>query len=329
MAQHHDFHDNLYCLLKGKKRFVLFPPSEIRNLYPHGKLDILHKNGLISYRDAPVRSDGLPVRVALKAKVKALEEKLDAMPRGKGKARLDTKERQALVDVHEQALDELAEYTLEGADGIYVDDEMDDFDALMAGLEGEVGDLAELDGLSGEGGESAESESSDEEEEDEYPEWHGINASSEDETEDNEQRGDEPSSFSRIPTALMHKHLGLPTTAMPPTGASLDDFPKFKQAQKPFVAELSEGEMLYLPASWWHEVTSSSTGTGDDAIHMAFNYWFYPPNKLDSLKQPYEDSLVWEYLRAKNKVGHNTPISETKKREGEGRSLQKQKKSKK
>lgn len=43
--------------------------------------------------------------------------------------------------------------------------------------------------------------------------------------------------------------------------------------------------MLYLPAGWFHNVTSF-TDTADDGSdakpvrkgHMAFNYWFHPPN---------------------------------------------------
>ena len=323
--QHHDFHDNLYCLLKGRKRFVLFPPSELDKLYPHGELDTQHKNGLTSYTDAPVRSDGLPVRVALKARVKALEEKLDVAPKGKGKGRLDTKERRALIEAHEQALDELAQYTLDGADGIDVDDEVDDFDALMAGLEGEddFDSLGGLDGadkeLDGDDEQEEQDESSDEEE---YPEWHGIGMDNDGDDEDSD--GDEPSSFSRIPTALVHQHLGLPTTAKPPADTSLRDFPKLRKVKAPFVVELSAGEMLYLPASWWHEVTSSSAGDGD-AVHMAFNYWFYPPNKLDTFEEPYEDTLVWEYLRSKDQGSWRPDMN---KRKANGSSEQLKKKSK-
>lgn len=324
---HHDFHDNLYCLLKGRKRFVLFPPSEIQHLYSYGKLDVLHDNGLISYTDAPVRSDGLPVRVALKAKVKALEEKLDAAPKGKGKARVDTKERQALIEAYEQALDELAQYTLDGADGIDADDEVDDFDALMAGLGEDDGAWADEGALREGGVEEEDSESSEEEETEEYPEWNGINADSENE---DQSTGDEPPSFSRIPTALVHNHLGLSTTAVSSADKSLDAFPKYKEAIKPFVVELSAGEMLYLPASWWHEVTSTSTGTGDDAVHMAFNYWFYPPNRLDNFDQPYEDSLVWEYIRATNAPKQRaTDTTSNKRKKSEGEGSLKHKKSKK
>ncbi|GJE92988.1 cupin-like domain-containing protein [Phanerochaete sordida] len=331
---HHDFHDNLYCLLKGRKRFVLFPPSELPHLYPHGTLDAQHPNGLISYTDAPVRADGLPVRVALKARVRALEARLDAAPRGKGKGRMDVGARAALVEAHEQALDELAQYTLEAADGIDVDEEEDDFDALMAGLEGEDDfDILEMDGGGPEGGdvEEAEDESDQSEEEEEYPEWHGIGTAESDDEESDED-GEEPSSFSRIPTGVVHKHLGLPTTAVPPEGASLKSFPNFKKATKPFVVELSAGEMLYLPASWWHEVTSSAAADGD-AVHMAFNYWFYPPDNLDSFEEPYEDSLVWEYLRSKNpksqRKAPTKPPAETAKRKSNGDGAQAKKKSKK
>jgi hypothetical protein len=59
--------------------------------------------------------------------------------------------------------------------------------------------------------------------------------------------------------------------------------------------------MLYLPASWWHEVTSEAyapagtnlgrgatsekegNGTSEAAdanVHMALNWWFHPPDNL-------------------------------------------------
>ena len=34
--------------------------------------------------------------------------------------------------------------------------------------------------------------------------------------------------------------------------------------------------MLYLPAGWFHEVTSLG-----EKGHMAFNYWSHPPDNLD------------------------------------------------
>jgi hypothetical protein len=35
---HHDFHDNLYVLLAGRKRFRLWPPSAAPGMYTHGRL---------------------------------------------------------------------------------------------------------------------------------------------------------------------------------------------------------------------------------------------------------------------------------------------------
>ncbi|KAI0697771.1 Clavaminate synthase-like protein [Cytidiella melzeri] len=295
---HHDFHDNLYCLLRGRKRFVLYPPSEIKNLYPYGTLDALHENGLISYADAPVRSDGLPVRVALKARVKAIEQKLSFIPRGKGKGKQDTKERKALMKAHDEALDELAQYTLEAVDGIDVEDEIDDFDALMADMGGEDSDGLddEVENTSKINAESEDEEENDEDEDEETGEG-GIQ-------NDEAAEGGEPSSFSRVPTAFVHHHLDLPTTAIAPPSASMHDFPLLQKTPPPFVVDLNAGEMLYLPASWWHEVTSSSGTNDDEAIHMAFNYWFYPPDNLDSYEEPYKDTLVWEYFRSKQ--GHHT-----------------------
>ena len=34
-------------------------------------------------------------------------------------------------------------------------------------------------------------------------------------------------------------------------------------------------------------------------MHMAFNYWFYPPDAPERFEAPYQDELVWGYLRSK------------------------------
>ncbi|OJT14557.1 JmjC domain-containing protein 4 [Trametes pubescens] len=301
---HHDFHDNIYCLLKGRKRFVLFPPSEVKHLYPYGTLVARHPNGLISYEDIPIRADGLSKRAACTARVRALEQQIDSLKaksKGKGKAKSYSKEMKALMDAHDKALDELAEAALDEHEG---DDEVDDFDALMGGLD-------DLDNV-GEGP-SGSGNGADAEDDEEEKEWKGIGHSDDDADEENidddEDSDDEldeefgggkagpaePSSFSRIATAHLHQHLGIPTTAVLPDTYSPADFPGLKKTTEPYVVELSEGEMLYLPASWWHEVTSTSTGD----VHMAFNYWFYPPDALDNFDAPYSDTLVWDYLRGK------------------------------
>ncbi|KAI0632596.1 cupin-like domain-containing protein [Trametes polyzona] len=317
---HHDFHDNIYCLLKGKKRFVLFPPSEVKHLYPYGALSTVHPNGLIAYEDILVRADGLSKRAACKARVRALERKIDELKsksKGKGKAKAYSKGMKALMDAHDEALDELAEATLDEQEG---EDEVDDFDALMGGLD-------DLEGV-GDGPSGSGQGKDDDDENEEEEEWKGIGHSDDEGSGDNDEGSDddsdsdedsegafgeskegpsEPSSFSRIATAHLHQHLGIPTTAVLPATYTPSSFPGLKKTTDPYVVELSEGEMLYLPASWWHEVTSTSTGD----VHMAFNYWFYPPDALDNYAAPYRDTLVWDYLREKGE-------GDDRSREGDG-----------
>ena len=48
---HHDFHDNLYVLLRGRKRLRLFPPSMAACMHTHGRLRRVHGNGRIVYHE--------------------------------------------------------------------------------------------------------------------------------------------------------------------------------------------------------------------------------------------------------------------------------------
>ena len=54
---HHDFHDNLYILLRGEKRIVLYPPSLADSMYTHGTIAFTHENGLINYVSAAADAD--------------------------------------------------------------------------------------------------------------------------------------------------------------------------------------------------------------------------------------------------------------------------------
>ena len=62
------------------------------------------------------------------------------------------------------------------------------------------------------------------------------------------------------------------------------EYPEMLNASAAF-CEVNAGEMLYLPASWFHEVTSF--GGKNQNGHLAFNYWFHPPDSLDSFQNPY------------------------------------------
>lgn len=59
-------------------------------------------------------------------------------------------------------------------------------------------------------------------------------------------------------------------------------FPLLKKAT-PKVCTLKEGEVLYLPAFWWHEVESAPgkapatpTRAGDGDRSLGINYWYSP-----------------------------------------------------
>ncbi|CDR99090.1 hypothetical protein [Sporisorium scitamineum] len=118
---------------------------------------------------------------------------------------------------------------------------------------------------------------------------------------------DEPQSFSRIPPHVLHRCLNIPDDPSRPmpkqTNGNAGQRKKREPASEPYTpipgcpppieVFLKPGQMLYLPASWYHEVTSSSTppfgdqhnpnGQAQDSnkVHMALNYWFHPPDALE------------------------------------------------
>ena len=108
---------------------------------------------------------------------------------------------------------------------------------------------------------------------------------------------------------------------LPLTDAARARFPDFPEHQE-LVVRVRPGEMLYLPAGWFHDVTSigdsnssddndddddddAFVGDGDGSdgssdggakarrpVHMAFNYWFHPPDG-ETFANPYTDQF-WE-----------------------------------
>lgn len=62
---HHDFHDNLYVLLRGRKRFRLYSPNMADLMLTNGELQMVHPNGRIVYKgDGRIRADGAEVHDA-------------------------------------------------------------------------------------------------------------------------------------------------------------------------------------------------------------------------------------------------------------------------
>ncbi|KAE8258838.1 hypothetical protein A4X13_0g1411 [Tilletia indica] len=136
----------------------------------------------------------------------------------------------------------------------------------------------------------------------------------------NEKKDDskEPSSFSLIKPHVLHAYYGfrsstVPGETGPPASDAGSNGKKKKSGSKkgskkgrkgdtdefsipddelvpragcprPLVADLKPGQCLYLPASWWHEVTSMSTP--EHPFHCALNFWFHPPTNLVKTDEP-------------------------------------------
>jgi hypothetical protein len=111
---HHDFHDNLYMLLSGRKRFLIWPPVAHRWLEPVGEVFRVHRNGLMEYHGTQqpmLRPDGLTELDAASWRVRARQRAVHeadehaAQQSGevqkrkrhrKGKAKQTTEQEQAL-----------------------------------------------------------------------------------------------------------------------------------------------------------------------------------------------------------------------------------------
>ena len=232
---HHDFHDNLYILIRGKKRFRLYSPEDALNMYTKGTIIKVHENGRINYKGQVTRADGADLLsdVALNASKcqddaeKDLANAEQALRQGKvGAAEWVARAEKRLDDALDSVL------------SVQMDDNYDDND-------------------------------------------YNNNNSNNDKSSD-EDKADGPLNFSKINLYLPEKTIQ-------------EKFPKFNNVRGTS-CEVKSGEMLYLPAGWFHEVTSYSTnvnanlmdGTSGDnnndddnfGGHMAFNYWFHPPDNL-------------------------------------------------
>jgi hypothetical protein len=284
----HDFHDNLYVLLRGRKRFVLYPPSAYPYLHLRGNVERLHSNGLISYTpstdpafasmsspgNSGLRADGLDPLDAARWRVKNLDRRIEflrAQPDG-------TKELKRVQRRYEEAMDEMMELQLAGMPDDDVENQSDG--RILDDGDEEGSDDEEDRPLFG----SPDMQGSDFDED--------VNMS--DDAEDILERlgeasanwdDKEPPSFSRISVASLHRHLGSISSTLDvkafrksgkKTGKSkstlgppADELSPLDGCPPALLVNLEPGDMLYLPTSWFHEVTSSSDENG--STHIAFN----------------------------------------------------------
>jgi len=277
---HHDYHDNLYIVLRGTKRFRLFGPDDAEKMYTRGELVKVHPNGRINYKGEETTAYGADLKADAAARASTAKDEAEKM--------LEEAER-AVQEGRSGAKEEyeLAEEMMEAAMEALIDAEMGDSDDEEGGdgddEEGGEGDEDEDDdedglenagamGLFGNAGDLEDDEADDEDEE--------KKPSAEDEEDDAidftkprfvDKTVKNPDNFSLIDSNLLDYEDKLRT-----------EYPLAVKAKAAF-CEVHQGEMLYLPASWFHEVASFGSKEG----HMALNYWFHPPDALDNFDKPY------------------------------------------
>jgi len=264
---HHDYHDNLYIMIRGTKKFRLFSPMDADKMYTTGVITKVHPNGRINYEGEATTADGVNLQEeasakAAKAKETAEQRLIDAekaVEEGKPGAEEELEKAEEML---EQAMDDLIDAQMDG------DGDGDD-DNLFDGEDDEDGedDLDDLD-----------SEDNEDDEGDEHKDVGGFMMGSKEERNCSGD-SDAPLNFSKIDAANLDDD----------ENALKKKFPKYVDAKSAH-CELSEGEMLFLPASWFHEVTS----VGGENGHMAFNYWFHPSDTPDDFQEPYSSGSLRE-----------------------------------
>lgn len=240
---HHDYHDNLYILLRGAKRFRLFSPRDAGRMFTRGEIAHVHANGRINYKGFETNADGSEVG-SLEAlrrdeRKKAAERALAAAEAAVERGDVGAKEK---LGKAEKEMEEVLEAYLDEDEGF------DDYDLC--------------------------------EEEEEEGEEDGGRAAKKLRVEEDVDADPDP------------VELPLNFSMVDSLDAPSEKFAAFKKARC-VECQIKSGEMLYLPAGWFHEVTSFSTDEKDaEAGHLALNYWMHPPD-TDSFEKPYS-SPFWQ-----------------------------------
>lgn len=274
---HHDYHDNLYILLRGRKVFQLYSPKDAERMQTRGKLLKVHTNGRINYIGEETTAYGADLKSDAAAKAakakdtaeKRLLEAEKAVEEGKEGAEKE-------LEIAEEMLDLAMEKLI---DAEFDDDENDDMsrngdqDDVTTGEEDGDGLFGKVESsntnastISIDAGTSSNSERRERDVTNDTSTETDISCNAELVIEGGRRIVDKtvknPNNFSTVKNSK-----------------EIDAYSAF--------CELNPGDILYLPASWFHEVTSMASASDDEQGHLALNYWFHPPDQLDNFKSPY------------------------------------------
>ena len=268
---HHDYHDNLYLLLRGRKRFTLFSPADAAAMNVHGRIRVVHPNGLITYHGSPsLRADGVADDAAAEERRVLAEEQLERAKERLAKAEADATELMRVGSngsAKAEYKDKLAamKSRLDAANAAVASAEEEIESALEASL------TAQLEMAIGGAGDDMDYSDADSAGGSTGGGFGGSLGAGSEEGDESDAAGRgvasaDPQSFSRIEAAELH-------------GDGLGSkWPEAAAAHRGH-ADVVAGEMLYLPTGWFHEVTSFTERGGNG--HLAVNYWFHPPDNMN------------------------------------------------
>jgi hypothetical protein len=264
---HHDFHDNLYALLRGRKRFTIAPPASAKGMYPWGRISRVHPNGLINYGSNLTRGDGslLPHVVRY----------LEAQQR-----RAVSEQDRSVLSSQLQAARLLAQEHQDAARGLECDDEDDEIanpevvaDDMWAALERSAPRPASTTKSRATGALKFGAKIGGDPQKVPAP------------LSKSKSKGSQPAAAVALPPDHFSRIdlPGLRARALHGSAASvsLRDYSSVAQrtpevaAHWPLFAstplttfDLEQGQMLYLPAGWWHEVVSFASDVGRDPVGL-------------------------------------------------------------
>lgn len=254
---HHDFHDNLYCLVSGHKSIRLCPPEMIHKTSMVGTFHTLHSNGRIVYKEqikasCRIRPDGALESVETIMELEDRKEEIEKQLNQEGLSKEDVLEL-------EKQLDEVQE------DILSIEMAKEDDDQSSKDEESEAADLF--------------STSPKRRKMESHLDVVSEATLSDDNDNDDSQDCD---NSSQMP-------LNFCTNSLVPAEEAFFE-----------TIELNGGDVLYLPAGWFHEVTSSGSP------HSALNYWYHPPdndkNASSSFEKPYNSRFWARDWKARNLV---------------------------
>ena len=244
---HHDYHDNLYCIWEGCKILQLAPPQCVqKSIQTRGTLAKLHDNGRIVYQEQ-VSEDGGMIRPDGALEIVERVMELQIRQEEVEKQLDKDPDNEKLEEELERIQDELLDLERDGDDE---EDEEEDASNLLFGGTTKADDDGDEDDV--------DNDDTDEEQDE----------------EERESCQDEPDSKKRKLESNGERQLPLNFATNLPTDVSFE------------TVELEKGDLLYLPAGWFHNVTSKGNPAAD-GIHMAMNYWMHPPDTDGTFEKPY------------------------------------------